>query len=670
MARLPSFGETSRSDRISVDVGRVATPSMQGAGAEWEAKAQIAKGLGEFTSSLILKREESNSRNTAADVIQKYKLEYDAVETEAKLKFGGDHKGYSDYIGTKLTDIQDRLTKDMNGQSKSYFDDAAKPFSTNAQIKANGYENLQREKYFLNSKSKIIDEDSATLYSKPDPINANNSYNDYKNLHIKPIVGISINESAALKLQETYKNKARFATVQGLLDQDHLDVAEDFVNGNIKYSNDILEGMDANEKNKYMDAIKAKKKTRSQEDILNSLNQLEDAKAAAASGNNNPEVKKSISALETNLNSIQTDDPSAQRRIADAKVELKVAKKVGDYTNSIKYMPTSQLKRGEDIFKTSKLEEASENEQAIRMYDSEVNSILRERENDGFNYVAKYFPNIKTNEEIIRKQQALGITNIRAISNEESARLGSIFNSANGEIKNALLEEQVFKKYGSNANLAIRNLVEDKSISKEYAVAAQFESGPGRAIILRNVKDKEVINESFKDVVGSENFFRNSVALTIKDYTDPFFANRDEVFARSIQDSIMTEAKRRMLGEEKNSVKAIKDSADAIMGSIYTPVKNGRNKVIIHKKFNVDPTIVETYFDNYHAKPSELGIDFKSIPAMKSENDLAKYLKNNSRWIMNQQQDGMILQDLRPDGTYSDIVIKGKPITKKFKDIK
>ena len=308
---------------------------------------------------------------------------------------------------------------------------------------------------------------------------------------------------------------------------------------------------------------------------------------------------------------------------------------------------------------------------------------------------------IQTKKELIdlliAKQRKMNFdeTDIRVASNFEiQGMIESVTNPETTALQKIQFIDQVQLMYGKENIGKIFNQLENQKLPREYMVAFSTNSVELKKDILsassQNLQDLEDLVR--KRMPSGKKFIdiENGVAKGMEDFENVLSAQGESSenitkYVKSIQDTIYKSALFRMQNKKIPMDEAISSAVNEFTKDYYIPSSqtyfipadvNGdeTNRMIIEDKAEAILLEVEKgdYLDSFHGKDGYMhyakfaGIE--NLSEEKVKDRIKSTIQNNSKWLLNSDSTGIILNTEYANGTYPIVNANGQKIEFFFVD--
>ncbi len=308
---------------------------------------------------------------------------------------------------------------------------------------------------------------------------------------------------------------------------------------------------------------------------------------------------------------------------------------------------------------------------------------------------------IQTKKELIdlliAKQRKMNFdeTDIRVASNFEiQGMIESVTNPETTALQKIQFIDQVQLMYGKENIGKIFNQLENQKLPREYMVAFSTNSVELKKDILsassQNLQDLEDLVR--KRMPSGKKFIDigNGVAKGMEDFENVLSAQGESSenitkYVKSIQDTIYKSALFRMQNKKIPMDEAISSAVNEFTKDYYIPSSqtyfipadvNGdeTNRMIIEDKAEAILLEVEKgdYLDSFHGKDGYMhyakfaGIE--NLSEEKVKDRIKSTIQNNSKWLLNSDSTGIILNTEYANGTYPIVNANGQKIEFFFVD--
>ena len=308
---------------------------------------------------------------------------------------------------------------------------------------------------------------------------------------------------------------------------------------------------------------------------------------------------------------------------------------------------------------------------------------------------------IQTKKELIdlliAKQRKMNFdeTDIRVASNFEiQGMIESVTNPETTALQKIQFIDQVQLMYGKENIGKIFNQLENQKLPREYMVAFSTNSVELKKDILsassQNLQDLEDLVR--KRMPSGKKFIDigNGVAKGMEDFENVLSAQGESSeditkYVKSIQDTIYKSALFRMQNKKIPMDEAISSAVNEFTKDYYIPSSqtyfipadvNGdeTNRMIIEDKAEAILLEVEKgdYLDSFHGKDGYMhyakfaGIE--NLSEEKVKDRIKSTIQNNSKWLLNSDSTGIILNAEYANGTYPIVNANGQKIEFFFVD--
>ena len=328
--------------------------------------------------------------------------------------------------------------------------------------------------------------------------------------------------------------------------------------------------------------------------------------------------------------------------------------------------------------------------------DDDIQSLYNDLQNQEDTVIAR-----QTKKELIdlliAKQREMNFdeTDIRVASNSEiQGIIESVTDSETTALQKIQFIDQVQLMYGKENIGKIFNQLENQKLPREYMVAFSTNSVELKKDILsassQNLQDLEDLVR--KRMPSGKKFIdiENGVAKGMEDFENVLSAQGESSedmtkYVKSIQDTIYKSALFRMQNKKIPMDEAISSAVNEFTKDYYIPSSqtyfipadvNGdeTNRMIIEDKAEAILLEVEKgdYLDRFHGKDGYMhyakfaGIE--NLTEEKVKDRIKSTIKNNSKWLLNADSTGIILNAEYANGTYPIVNANGQKIEFFFVD--
>jgi len=298
---------------------------------------------------------------------------------------------------------------------------------------------------------------------------------------------------------------------------------------------------------------------------------------------------------------------------------------------------------------------------------------------------------------LIAKQRKMNFdeTDIRVASNFEiQGMIESVTDPETTALQKIQFIDQIQLMYGKENIGKIFNQLENQKLPREYMVAFSTNSVELKKDILsassQNLQDLEDLVR--KRMPSGKKFIdiENGVAKGMEDFENVLYAQGESSenitkYVKSIQDTIYKSALFRMQNKKIPMDEAISSAVNEFTKDYYIPSSqtyfipadvNGdeTNRMIIEDKAEAILLEVEKgdYLDSFHGKDGYMhyakfaGIE--NLSEEKVKDRIKSTIQNNSKWLLNSDSTGIILNTEYANGTYPIVNANGQKIEFFFVD--
>lgn len=580
-------------------------------------------------------------------------------EKELKTQYQGDHKGYSEAMGKYLEQQEKEILKTSpNERARREMRFRLQELKMDQLQSAEAYENKKRAEHFVNNQARIVQETGVRYYQDPNPALALKEM-PMTLSDMEREVGITATEETVKTMQQDYISNTRSALLDGLIDKGLYEQADAVLNS--EQYQDLRQGMDAREMSKYSKILNQKKDKLVKEQIAEVSDMAENAIAANLSGKGtSPGMREQIMAVGRQIQGLPEGEEKARLMDSYGK-SLKVA----DAMDLVKGMSIEEMEQidtadivGEDLetFKTDQQFRAS--------FTKALQSNIKMRNEESAAYLEEIDPAMAGPQNVmkrVKRAKSLGVSSVRGVSKEESARRIQILESSPSSYDKAVHLDQLLKDYGDGSNQVLADMVKD-GLNPTYMWAARYDDNIAKTRVLDNFVNKKALEEEFKV---------NRTKLDEKNVTD-FAAQKTKDISASLRSSfgslesssslinsmrstVELEAKKLMtadssLGAEEAVNKAYANTIDRNWG-VAKYEGEQTHSVLIPK--SVDKRDVNAFMKHYSTSEglAALGVSSKRyVQFAGSDEEFREMISENSRFVTNETQDGVYLRFTDPQG--------------------
>lgn len=698
---MPKIVQAQSVGGVSMDVQRAPTQSIESAGLVEKATAGLAKQIAGHATDFANQLAQSEARSLALKNKTEHSLQADSLLEDMKKedKYRKSMEGFSDDYQKRLGDFQNKLLSDVpNPLSKRTSEGALADINLTSAKRAQAYERNERvARTYENINTSVNNIANSTALSfSPDKyiqgltdITAEFTKNDQMFNPDQKRKGIEQAREVMFDSFSTYyENNPEFV-------QEGINIIE---GGYGKKSEAILNGLASQKVGATLERFKRLQKQNGSINRSQVNRKISDITSAIKSGKflndqdfdqvstlalssdfeNKAEMVDTVQGLKIINNEMKSFmGLTAKEKEVAINDKLKLTEADGAFNatsraaldelfpqvkkNLLKQMET----KGADFATKMRSDVANLSNQILNPIDSTV-SDEQFRET-----VQTYIASTRTT------QQDAGITNVKFLTDDMANNYSTLITSQDGQVS-ALAIERIQNSFGDASGNILKELITDKKIPQEYAVAFYAQDTQSKANILDNLKNKKDIETSFdiakktndeikfNDVLADEAY--ESLKLAINK-TNAGGANRDIVngFAKNIELEYM---KLMSSGEKISHDDAKERAMDTIINKNFDFTAN-KTPLIIPKDLGIDKDMVEDFTEEALDSIMEFGntVDIAVPKNFKgSKNNYYNYLEDTGVWVWN-GGDGATLHEDTGNGLAEIKDSQGKNIEFKYSDM-
>lgn len=692
MPRIPQLNTQSISTS-AVDLGQ--GPSIARAGVASTALSQIGGQLANLGATLMAKRKQADTStflNTRKNELNRLVSE---KETELDAKYTGDPTGYAaemnDFVKSYYEEQKELAPND---DAKTMWDNDFNSYATQIGINAQAKENKNKAQYQAGLITDDVFKNRQVLAKKADPLLAS----DFLNNSLKSVndgIGLYYDETQAKEMKRKIGSDYAGTLLEGFETSKQYGAGLRFLNGQDPDGKAVLEYTDPKQIQAYKDRFTrlAEQETELSKRVFNT--QANDVSTALMQGMKVPQDVFNTLTSQANLLK-----PEERALVLD---NLNSAKQYNEVLQQLKTMPVDQI-RNMAAFEIPRKEgdifNLTSRQQLSSMYQKAATDILNKKLTDGATFAIEADPDIKNlskqasdvmnvpamkqySTRVSEKQKLDGITNVKVLDKDLSKTYGAILTSPNPDAANAAFNN-LKNGYGDKFGNVVSELIANKSIQAEHAMAMYLPDESARKSSLINISKKKEIDESFGKVgkkAEINEVFNDDTIMELKNTLSINDPSKSRLWLNNGIDSLVELEYKAARVDGKTEKEAKQIALDKVVKGNFGIANSKNSSVLLTKDYLPHKSKIQDFMSD---TLSENNIrNFKlSVPKAYKEQmtilgkegqELSQYysdLQKNGVWLTNNSQNGVRLAKKTANGGYAQVLDdKGKPIEVSFDDM-
>lgn len=660
MASIPKLQEPTINANVSRPQGSLNTAGLEGDAIKKTGNAIVNAGVAvsSYIGDLEKQRKRAEISEFSDNAVRQYKMAGNNFITDlGGNSHGSDHMGYAKEVETTLDDRSSTIAETApSPEAREHFLKQVKPWMDSKKISAGSYEHVKRAQHYSIKRAEVFDQTAIDYYDSPNPFEA---AADIAQAQVELSKNQYFGKDYSSKLLKDFQIKARQNVFDGML-RDGLpgfitpemtkeqkeSSLDNFLSGTVPGTEELFIGMSSKEarnmKIKAMSLIEMEENARNAETqflVTNAVGVL------ATESHITPRTSKQINQAASRLTAFP-EGVVKENLVA----KILNAKKVNEQNKKSVYMTNQQLRDidPEQIVNDENLVTSGSDNSAQAMIVQARDNHIKERNEDGAEYIQTYYPKQSNNiPESIALQKKLGIPSPRVQSIDESATAsGAILEGISAQDR-ALQLDRFMAGKGEFAHKAVGELIKDnKNFDEQFLIASYLDSTLAKTSIISNIgASKEIASEFKLGSPGMDTSLNTKVQDEISGVMQVFANSGIKTLGSSFRKAITTEAQVQMNKDPNLSTEdAAKKAAQIILHDNFDTMSHGRSHVIIPKSLNVSKVTVDAFMeDSFNPEAiKSFNIEMpKSFPGTQEE--FEETVKNNSFWTSNTTQDGLVM---------------------------
>lgn len=691
--------------RISMDVGRASGPSAVGVeGAALERLGQTISSENSRTISAFSDLAERRRKSRIAEFGDNQSFEYrkrvGSRLLEANKKYEGtNYDGYSEEVQQIIREERESVINSApNTDSATYFDSKIKGFSENISLRSMSDENLNRSKYTINKRLERGEALASQAFTDPNPFTVNDELLTYET-EVRAMAGVDFSPGQSDKLVSGVRKTARSGLINGLIHnnlnglttdtmtlEDRKSIINDFLDGKVKGTEQVFEGMSVEEKARYSRQMTAS----AEQAIKTQTNEIRgDVRQAVSVIMNenpvNPNVQKEIFRMKKRLATLPEGD-AKQEMLS----QIQAAETVSEVSKSAHFKSSADISRmkPEEFLPISGLDNADMNIKAQNLMKRKLAGILAEREEDGQAYMEKYFPGFANNPDAsIEHQKQMGISQPRVMSKSMASTQASAFLESGSPMERAAMLDDIIRNYGSeHAYQAMSEMAdENKDFHRGYAFTGFFKNNDTRIKLITALSQRSQNKEKYDNVFGkgSLSSLKDQVQSDMQSFNHAWQTSDLHNVGGEMNEMVEAYAMEYRLKNPGTSLDdAVGKVKEHVIDTNFSIFESDGKSIIIPKVSQNNEKVVESFLKNslrnYNKRYpinqeylKSLGVDKSRYSSTMSDEDFYKTVAERSFWATNKAGDGLTLKARVPttDQVVPVKTVAGSEINVKFSDM-
>lgn len=689
MPRIPQM-ETQSISTNAVDLGQ--GPSVARAGIANEAWAQLGNKLMGLGDTLMAKRKQADTStfiNTRKNELNRLVSE---KETELDAKYTGDPTGYAaemnDFVKSYYEEQKDLAPND---DAKLMWDNDFNSYSSQISINAQAKENKNKAQYQAGLITDDVFKNRQVLAKKADPLLAS----DFLNNSLKSVndgIGLYYDETQAKEMKRKIGSDYAGTLLEGFENSKQYGAGLRFLNGQDPDGKAVLEYTDPKQIQAYKDRFTrlAEQEGEISKRVLNT--QISDISTALMQGTKISEDIYNNAVEQANLlkpeeKALVLDDLNSAKQYNEILQELKTMP-----VDKIRNMAAFEIPRKEgDIFNLTSRQKLSS------MYQKAATDILNKKLTDGASFAIESDPDIKNlskqaadvmnmgamkqySVRVSEKQKLDGITNIKVLDKELSKTYGAILTSPNAETANTAFNN-IKNGYGEKIGNVITELVANKAIQPEHAMAMYLPDEATRKSSLINISKKKEIDESFTKIGKKSEInevFNDDIVMQLKNALSINDPGKSRLWLNNGIDSLIELEYKAARSEGKDEKESKQIAIDKVVKENFGVVNSKNSSVVLTKDYLSNKSKIQDFMTDSLSEQNIRNLkvsvpkpykDQMAILGREGQEQAQYYLdlQKNGVWLTNNSQNGVRLAKKTANGGYAQVLDdKGKPIEVSF----
>lgn len=602
-------------------------------------------------------------------------------ETESKLKFSGDHKGYTDSISDHLDGVEkDLLDSAPNEEARKEQKFRFQKLKLDYLQSADAYENNQRAKNYVKNQANVVQETSLRYLDNPNPLLAMKEM-PMTLSDLGREAGVTVTKEQTIELQQNYIEGTRKSLVQGMLNKGMYAQAEEVMTGD--QFKELRQGMEVGEAHKFQTVIKGLRDKEEKARIAAITKRGTNITAVLTSGRGtDPRFAEQIKSFSQEIDSLP--DGKEKSLLRENFEHGKIAADAADVTKHLSLSDLEKVKDIHDIVKTDNIDTAINDIKLVNFVKRSMASNLKAREADSSQYLEDTYPMLKgpeNSEARIAKAKELGIINIRGISKAESSRQIKYLDESVSPIDKASRLDEIVNSYGSGARQAMADMTKD-GLDPGFMAATQFDDPMARSKTISNLINKKAINENFSKQFPGDNSKNVTKAVQdinsnlSKSWMSAFGDSSSSKMVQSMNEMVELETKLIMTKEGLGATEAAEKAFNNTVGSQWDTATlsaqgNTEHTALIPKGMDKRP--IEAFFKHYSTPGGMevIGVDHhRYIDFLGTKEEFSNMVSESSNFVTNETQDGVYLRRVDRAGVSAFMVTReGDKIEIKYADM-
>lgn len=695
MAKIPLMG-SGRGVRAVGD-----RPADASAAADVEVARQIqnaGRALGSIGTDLMEKRAKAEAADYTLEKKTEYRRNLNDRSMALKARYKEDPEAYAKEMEAFANEERDRYLEEAPSErAKNQFKASTEGLYATTLVDVDTYKNIEKANGYFRNKVKNINSNSNYLMENPNPEQAVDMLADFQTT-IDAQSEDEYPKEVSEKLKEQASANYREGLVKGLLLQDQLDVAEEFLEGKMKGSEEILSNMDPGEKASYLKAIKSRRETKKTTNNKLAKYYIQNAVSSLTDGNiKSPAEMAEIRKVSGMVGMIK--DP-LERKMAENALNTAME----EYNVGTKFHTMSDAKIQEAIQNPKSLLSSKglfnfkNEEDARKRLKALSDKIFTMRNKDGAGYIKQFFPAVTDPAESYQLQKALGIRTPSVIPLDLAKTEGKAIRDAKEPAAMLQLFDNFLAENSNMSKEATEDMIRSKALPSSISIVAATRDNDLRMSMLDSAlnygEHKKLFDTEYK---GEYKKINEMVSKKAKDFFD--------AVANISSPETLLDMRKLIEGEtfknRKNSDsledavnKAVEDVVDRQYQTItYDNGWWGKNRTaIVPTSVNrrMAETFLEKSLDNLQAEDLDISVEMNGwvdtpeyieststkgghTTRRKIKDPKKKFfeqLSERAQWVPNKSQTGYMLQYLDISGRVGYIRdSNGSPVEVTFKQM-